>query len=67
MKVVNELIEENACLTVKDLKINGRDLQILGFVGKDIGLALKSALVEVVEERLDNDYDNLIEYVKKLK
>lgn len=58
--------EENACLTVRDLKVNGNDLIALGIpAGKQLGQLLNKLLVLVQEEQLKNEKDILLNYIRK--
>lgn len=61
-----EIEAENACLSLKDLAVNGRDLMALGFAGKAIGNVLESLLDAVVEERLPNKKQALLAEAKTL-
>ena len=63
-QIAVEIIEEENCLSVKDLKINGYDLMHLGFNGVIIGQIHKELLSKVIEEELINDHTVLVEYVK---
>lgn len=56
--------EENSCLKISDLKINGSDLLSLGLCGKEIGRTLDSLLSMVIEENIENDRELLLAYVK---
>ena len=59
--IIQEILDENACLSLKDLAINGRDLMALGFSGKAIGNCLNSLLEQVVEDQLPNDRTALLQ------
>ena len=61
--VLAEIRAENACLTVKDLAINGSDLLALGYQGKAIGQTLNALLEEVLDETLPNDRQTLLRRV----
>jgi len=63
--IVNELVEEEACFSLKDLEINGNDLLMLGFVGKSIGQNLQACLNAVMDERVENEKGTLIDFVVK--
>lgn len=63
---VEEIIKEDECFSLKKLNINGHDLQMLGYVGKEIGVKLKEILELVAGERLENEHDLLIQYAKRL-
>jgi len=63
--ILEEIEAENACLTMQDLAVNGKDLITLGFApGKELGDCLKSLLEQVVDERLPNDKTALLAAAK---
>lgn len=63
--LINELQAEDACLTVKDLAINGTDLIALGFFpGPGIRQCLEALLTAVQEETLANEKAVLLEAAK---
>ncbi len=63
--LLEEIKEENACLTLKDLAVNGNDLMALGFQGKAIGQCLNGLLERVLEERLPNEKEALLACAKE--
>ena len=67
LSVLEEIVTENACLTVKDLAINGHDLMALGYSGPAIGKALDALLAQVLEERLPNERQALLQGLKQLE
>ena len=55
-KLLEEVLAEQACLTVKDLHIDGRDLQRIGFPpGPKLGECLDFLLAQVQDELLSNE------------
>lgn len=64
LALINEIIDENECFSVKDLKINGKDLIDLGFKGKKIGEKLELCLDAVIEGKVENESENLICFIK---
>ena len=65
-RLVDEILDEDACLTVKDLPVDGRDLMALGFApGPKIGACLNSLLSLVQDEALPNDRDALLSKAKE--
>ncbi len=60
---LEEIRQEDACLSLKDLAVKGQDLMALGFQGKAIGQTLNTLLELVMEEQLPNDRDALLSYV----
>jgi tRNA nucleotidyltransferase (CCA-adding enzyme) len=59
--VLAEIRAENACLTVKDLAVNGNDLLALGYRGKAIGETLNALLEGVLDETLPNERQALLD------
>ena len=60
--ILQEIREENSCLSLKDLAVNGKDLMELGFVpGKAIGACLNHLLDLVLDEKVENQKDVLLE------
>ena len=58
---LDALLAERPCYTLKDLKVNGRDVAALGYRGKEIGETLDRLLRAVIDETLPNDRDALLE------
>lgn len=60
--MLREIEAENACLTIKDLAVNGRDLLEIGFLpGPSLGRCLESLLDQVQEEMLPNHRQALLD------
>ena len=64
LSLADKIIESGECFSLSNLAVNGEDLSALGFKGKEIGAALKLLLDAVIEERLPNDFNKLIKYLK---
>ncbi len=64
--LIAEILDEESCLSLKDLAVNGNDLQALGLTGKAIGATLNALLDKVLEEQLPNEKDALLAAVKTL-
>jgi tRNA nucleotidyltransferase (CCA-adding enzyme) len=61
----NQILEERACFSLKDLKINGNDLKTAGISeGKEIGEILRHLLDMVMKEDVENERGKLLDYVK---
>ena len=60
--LLEEIRAGNACLTLKDLAVNGQDMLALGLKGPQIGKTLNALLDAVLEERLPNDREALLRY-----
>ncbi len=58
--LIEEILREDACLSLTDLAVNGRDLIALGFSGKAIGTCLSHLLERVLDETLPNERDSLL-------
>ncbi|MBQ3528933.1 MAG: HD domain-containing protein [Oscillospiraceae bacterium] len=60
--LLEELLAEDACLTVQDLQVDGRDLLAIGFpAGKLLGSCLAYLLEQVQDEQLPNEKEALLE------
>ena len=64
--LLEEIRAENACLTLRDLAVNGKDMMALGLRGAEIGKALNALLDAVLEERLPNDREALLRYAGEM-
>lgn len=63
--LLEKLLEEDACFSLKQLEINGHDLLRLGFKGPAIGKTLEMLLDSVVNGELPNQREILLESAKK--
>ncbi len=64
--ILNQLLAEDACLSVKDLAINGRDILALGYApGPQIGACMSSLLTQVLDETVSNDRESLLEAARQ--
>lgn len=64
-KRIQEVIEEKPVLTTKDILISGKELLKLGYQGKEIG-KIKNMLLELINnEKLTNNPEAIINYLKK--
>lgn len=60
-RLIEALLEEDACLRVKDLAVSGSDLIALGYrPGKALGDCLNRLLAAVLEEQLPNEREALL-------
>ena len=58
-------MEKGLCRSISDLKIDGGDVAALGLKGRLIGSALTFAMNGVMNEKVENDKDKLLEYILK--
>ena len=61
--LLNHVLDQNPCLSIKDLAVSGSDLLSLGLKpGPNIGRLLSDMLDQVAEGALENDREALIQY-----
>ncbi len=65
MDALDALLAEHPCFTLRDLAVNGRDMQALGLRGPDVGSALQQLLEAVMDGKVSNEKDTLNEFVTK--
>ena len=58
--MIDELLQEEKCFSLKDLAVNGNDMMAIGLKGKSIGNALQACLDAVMDERVANDRTALL-------
>ena len=65
-KLLNEVLAEAQCFTLKDLAVNGNDLLQAGFApGRRLGLTLNALLDAVINEEVSNEKIALLEFAKR--
>lgn len=65
--IVEEIKKQNDCFSLKALAVNGGDLIKLGFApGKALGNALNQLLELVMDDKIENDRENLLAKAKEL-
>ena len=64
--LLEEIQAENACLSLKDLAVNGNDLMRLGYEGKAIGQCLNHLLELVIDEQLPNERQALLDFARQM-
>ena len=64
-KLARQLLTEQACLSLKNLAVNGRDCMTAGLRGKEIGVMLARLLEQVAEGTLENERELLLQEIKK--
>ncbi len=63
-EILDRLLAEDACFSLKQLAVNGRDLLALGLSGPAVGAALEELLGKVVDGTLPNEREALLEYLR---
>ena len=63
--LLDKIREQETCLSLKDLKVNGRDLMAMGLQGKAVGAMLEKLLDGVLEGTLPNEREALLEAAKR--
>ncbi len=64
--LLEQINQEESCLRIKDLAIDGNDLLALGYTpGPAVGQCLESLLEQVIDEQLPNEKDALLGAAKK--
>lgn len=67
LKILDGLAEESSCTSLRDLKINGGDLQAAGVPqGPAVGRILNALLSEVCDERIENSREALLSRAREL-
>lgn len=65
--LLNSLVLNKECFSLKSLKINGKDLIELGLIpGQQFKIILEELLDLVIEEKLENNKEKLINFVKNV-
>lgn len=65
LALLDFLLSEPPCFSVKDLAIDGHDVMALGFQGKQVGRALALCLDAVLDETLPNEAGALLSFLQK--
>ena len=65
--LLDEILQEEACLTTRDLQVSGNDLLALGFApGPKLGQCMDRLLELVQDESIPNEKDALLEKAKAI-
>ena len=66
--LLEAVLAEAACLGLKDLAVNGKDLMALGFpAGKQLGACLNRLLELVLEEKIPNEKEALLRQALEMR
>jgi len=63
-QILDDLLKQNACFSLGQLAVDGRDLMELGLLGPDIGRGLQALLDQVIQGKLPNERNALLNRVK---
>lgn len=64
-QILEEVLQEDVCFSLKDLAVNGKDLMDIGYKsGRQLGAALQGLLDCVIEEEVNNNKEELLELAK---
>ena len=63
--IMDALLERDACFSLKQLAVNGRDMAALGLEGPAIGQMLQALLEAVMDGAADNERDALLTLAKE--
>lgn len=62
-KKLHEILEEQACFSIRQLELDGYDVLRLGLSGKEVGNALEFMLEMVMEGKVENDHEKLVSFL----
>lgn len=65
--VIKKVLSNNECYAVNQLAITGADIALNGFTGHRISKALNNVLDCVMSEKITNEKERLLDYVRSLK
>ena len=65
--IMEELLAQDACFSLKQLAVNGRDMMALGLQGPAIGKTLQALLDAVMDGAVENERTSLLSLARKLK
>lgn len=65
-KVLDQLLPQNACFSLRDLALDGNDLLRLGFQGRQIGQILAACLSAVTDETIPNQRQALLSFAQSI-
>ncbi|MBR3866380.1 MAG: HD domain-containing protein [Butyricicoccus sp.] len=66
VRTADRILEQQACLSLRQLAVKGEDMMALGLRGRRIGSTLETLLSEVVDGTLENEREALLAYAKEL-
>ena len=64
-QILEEVLQEDECFSLKDLAVNGKDLMNIGYKsGRQLGTALQGLLDCVIGEEVNNNKEEVLELAK---
>ena len=63
--LIDDVVKQNQCFSVRSLELDGNDVMALGYKGKEIGAVLSFLVDAVIDEKVINDKSSLLNYLKK--
>ena len=67
LTAMDGMIEEDFPRSTRHLKLDGREIEGLGFAGREIGDAQHAALIAVAKGEIENEREALIAFLRKMK
>ena len=64
-RILQDILDADACFSLKQLAVNGNDLMELGLQGKAVGEMLNHLLEQVIDGNLSNDKNVLLAQITK--
>ena len=64
--IMERLLEEDACFSLKQMAVNGHDLMSLGITGPALGKTLNGLLDDIINGELPNDREALLAAVRSM-
>ena len=62
--MMEQILDEQQCFSLRDLAVDGRDIIAAGIEpGPEVGRVLKRLLADVIDEKLPNDKDVLLDNI----
>lgn len=65
--ITQEIIAAQECVSIKQLQIDGNDCLDAGFFGSQISTILNQCLMDVIEDKIPNQKEILLQHLKELK
>ncbi len=59
-EIIKEIIDNKKCVKISQLSVDGTDITELGVKGKEVGEILQALLIDVIEEKIQNDKNELL-------